>query len=669
MAIAHEASVSTHSTAGVASLSVSVTPSGVDRLLVATAAKAHYSASGNPGTPTWNSETLTHIVSGAHDWHGIHAYQLVAPALTTANLTCSFPPNIFAALAGTVYSGVDQSAPIGATGSAAHYWSENSSAPLPVSASSAADALVHGAISIQGASPITVTGAGGTQVERVTVSTTSPNFGFRVATKPGEATTTLSWTENVTEVEGAGLLAFSINPASGEPEPDPIDGVIATGAPAQSSAVLAALGLAAALAVGAPAQSSAVTASAHVRATAATAAPAQSSAANAQLGYAGAAQTAAPAQTSALAARLALAASAQTGAPAQAAAALAALGVGAALQTGAPSQAASALAALGLDGLVQTGAPPQASATAARLTIAATATSAAARQTTALTGIVETEGVSGSVASRAPAQSANAAARLALAAQLATAAPAQTAGLSVAARILAAAANAAPAQAAAIAGAVETDDDSVICALLTSAPAQSAGAVARARVRAVLIGVAPPQSASMAAAAPAHGAIASAAPAQASALVLDVAGDERITTQALDRAAARIAAAILTRVEREPIGALDADADSDGVTLIAALSEGGATELGYILGGGPRAYEFEQRAAFELIAIGGDDNQRKLRVARALAVAYRVIEADPTLGGLVDYAVLEQPDPSDEIRYAALAAVLVLTFTAPTALG
>ncbi|HRE45740.1 MAG TPA: hypothetical protein PKY87_17460, partial [Terricaulis sp.] len=150
---------------------------------------------------------------------------------------------------------------------------------------------------------------------------------------------------------------------------------------------------------------------------------------------------------------------------------------------------------------------------------------------------------------------------------------------------------------------------------------------------------------------------------------LDQTANSRITPHALDEAARIIGEALEIDVAREPIGALDEDEDEDGVRLVAALSEGAQTELGYAMGGGYRSFEFEQRAAFELLAVGGDEDQRRARVSRALVAASNAIAANRRLGGLVDHADLEQPDPTDEVRYAALAAVLVLTFTAPTALG
>lgn len=142
----------------------------------------------------------------------------------------------------------------------------------------------------------------------------------------------------------------------------------------------------------------------------------------------------------------------------------------------------------------------------------------------------------------------------------------------------------------------------------------------------------------------------------------------RVASAALDAAAQIIADAIETPVKREPIGAQDAEADDDDVALVAALSEGQGAEIGFLFGAA-KPHEFEHAAAFELLAVGGDESQRRARLEAALEAAEAAILADPTLGGVVDYAELTEADPSAEPRYAGLVAQLSLTYSAPTALG
>lgn len=138
---------------------------------------------------------------------------------------------------------------------------------------------------------------------------------------------------------------------------------------------------------------------------------------------------------------------------------------------------------------------------------------------------------------------------------------------------------------------------------------------------------------------------------------------------ALDRAAEIISAAIGANVQRLALGPEEPEHDPASNTgLVAALSEGQPLEIGYCIGA-TRPFEFEHAAAFELLAIGGDDAARRKRVVEALECAANAIDADPTLGGVVDFAELSTPDPDDEVRYSALAAVLTLTYTAPNALG
>ncbi|MFN3466042.1 MAG: hypothetical protein ACK4X1_18400, partial [Terricaulis sp.] len=136
-----------------------------------------------------------------------------------------------------------------------------------------------------------------------------------------------------------------------------------------------------------------------------------------------------------------------------------------------------------------------------------------------------------------------------------------------------------------------------------------------------------------------------------------------------DRAAAIIGAAISVNVQRLALGPEEAEHDpASGTGMVAALSEGQPLEIGYLMGAA-RPFEFEHAAAFELLVVGGDAEARRKRFMDALECAAKAIDADPTLGGVVDFAELSTPDPDDEVRYAALAAVLTLTYTAPNALG
>lgn len=143
----------------------------------------------------------------------------------------------------------------------------------------------------------------------------------------------------------------------------------------------------------------------------------------------------------------------------------------------------------------------------------------------------------------------------------------------------------------------------------------------------------------------------------------------RVGTAALDRAAEIIGASIGATVERFPLGP-DAGVrdDKDRTRLVAALTEGAVVETGFCMGA-QRPHEMELTAGFELLAVEGTDEARRARCEAALRLAESAIAADPTLGGLVDWAEFSAPDPEDELRFTALAAVLTLTYTAPSALG
>lgn len=144
---------------------------------------------------------------------------------------------------------------------------------------------------------------------------------------------------------------------------------------------------------------------------------------------------------------------------------------------------------------------------------------------------------------------------------------------------------------------------------------------------------------------------------------------QRKSTVALDRAAQIIAGAIGCEVLRTPIGADDGEEEQySGVRLVGALSEGPQVETGYCIGA-PQPYEFEHTAALELISAEGTAEERRAIIEAAIIAAGDAIDSDPTLGGLVDDAVLEEPDPDMADRYHGVEATLRLTFTAPTALG
>lgn len=140
--------------------------------------------------------------------------------------------------------------------------------------------------------------------------------------------------------------------------------------------------------------------------------------------------------------------------------------------------------------------------------------------------------------------------------------------------------------------------------------------------------------------------------------------------QALDYAAGLIAKALgVEKVAREPIAALDGEEDAhSGVSAVCALSDGVGSETGYCMGAS-EPYEFERAAALELAVVGGSEEERSAKAEEWIMAAAAAVEADRTLGGLVDDAVVEEADPELADRYAALSATLRLTYTAQTALG
>lgn len=145
---------------------------------------------------------------------------------------------------------------------------------------------------------------------------------------------------------------------------------------------------------------------------------------------------------------------------------------------------------------------------------------------------------------------------------------------------------------------------------------------------------------------------------------------QRVCTAALNYAAEIIAAAIgVEEVSREPIGPDQGEEETLSETkLIAALSEGTSQEGEYLMGSAT-PHEFEHGAAFQLLAVEGAETERRARCETAIMRAADAIAADPTLGGLVDYAELTEPTLDNAPRYTAIAAQLTLTYSAPTALG
>lgn len=144
---------------------------------------------------------------------------------------------------------------------------------------------------------------------------------------------------------------------------------------------------------------------------------------------------------------------------------------------------------------------------------------------------------------------------------------------------------------------------------------------------------------------------------------------QRKSTAALDRAAQIIAGAIGAECERNAIAADDGVEEAfTGVRLHAALSEGAQAETGYCMGAS-EPYEIEHTAALEFISVEGTPEERRAIIEQAIIDSAEAIAADPTLGGLVDDAVVEEPDPDMADRYHGLEATLRLTYTAPTALG
>src|SRR5690349_6689049 len=121
--------------------------------------------------------------------------------------------------------------------------------------------------------------------------------------------------------------------------------------------------------------------------------------------------------------------------------------------------------------------------------------------------------------------------------------------------------------------------------------------------------------------------------------------NQRICSQALDRAALLIGTALGANVLREQMGPEAGDVDEiDQTALVTALSEGDSNAGEYLMGS-TTPFEFTHGAAFELLIVGGSDDVRKARRDRALMEASAAIAADPTLGGLVDWAELIEPDP------------------------
>lgn len=144
----------------------------------------------------------------------------------------------------------------------------------------------------------------------------------------------------------------------------------------------------------------------------------------------------------------------------------------------------------------------------------------------------------------------------------------------------------------------------------------------------------------------------------------------RVCTAALDHAAGLIAAALgIERVGRDPIGPDEPEGEyGEDVALVVALSEADLVEGEYLMGAAT-PYEFSMPATLDVIVVGGSREQRLALRGEAIIAAAAAIAADPTLGGLVDFAEVESPDVTTGERSAGVQATLTLTYSAPTALG
>lgn len=145
----------------------------------------------------------------------------------------------------------------------------------------------------------------------------------------------------------------------------------------------------------------------------------------------------------------------------------------------------------------------------------------------------------------------------------------------------------------------------------------------------------------------------------------------RLLPQALAHAAALIAAALgVEDVSMEPIGPEEGEAEpGEDARIIVALSEGSAPEsIGFLMGAAS-PYEFQHDASLDILVVGGSAEDRRARRDAALVEAHDAIAADPTLGGLVDWAELSGAALSVTERAAHAGVDLSLTYSAPTALG
>lgn len=125
---------------------------------------------------------------------------------------------------------------------------------------------------------------------------------------------------------------------------------------------------------------------------------------------------------------------------------------------------------------------------------------------------------------------------------------------------------------------------------------------------------------------------------------------------------------LLRPVARRPTRAQDVPPDSAGVVLAAALSEGETVELAYLLGAS-EPHELLHRARLEILAAGGPEDARRAALDDALVACGAAVAADPTLGGLVDFAELEPGAPfdgdEDSARgFVGVTALLSLTYCA-----
>jgi hypothetical protein len=177
-----------------ATITVSHTTSGTDRLMLVGISATQYTASAPAiSTVTYNGVALSFVGTlngGGSYGETVWIYQLVAPATGTFNVVASFStaPSNGAVVAAVTFTGVNQSTPLGTFASAAGI----SGTTASVNASSASGELVFDTIAYWGCNSVTV-GAGQTQQWNVNYCVPGHITGAG-STKPGAASVTMSWT-------------------------------------------------------------------------------------------------------------------------------------------------------------------------------------------------------------------------------------------------------------------------------------------------------------------------------------------------------------------------------------------------------------------------------------------------------------------------------------------